>query len=151
MNEDCELKVCVGLGARAPPPAPAHRPAGPLALRPGGGLAQAQAEGQTTAIQAVAEQLMGRWALGRHWVGWHGAHSHTCLKGRAGGIPSSPCLSQGRAEQAFPKSLARARRFTGSGGAGAGEPPGVPVLRVRGRHGRLGWVRWLWGGTRREA
>lgn len=44
VNEDCELKVCVGLGARALPHTRLSARWAP-ALRPRGGLAQAHADG----------------------------------------------------------------------------------------------------------
>lgn len=112
--------MCVGLGAWGlPRTCPSARwPLGPQAWRrtgpgPGGGTDHSHpGSGRAADGQMGPGEALGGVARG-----------HTCLRGRAGGVPSSPCPSQGRAEQAFPKVLAGARRFTGSGGPGAGDPP----------------------------
>lgn len=94
VNEDCELKVHVRCGDSGAPSPPAHLPATPLALRPAGGLAQAQAEGPDSSHPGSCRAADRQMDPGEALDAGHWAHSHICLRGRAGGVPSPPCLTR---------------------------------------------------------
>lgn len=83
VNEDCELKVCVGSGLRLLPHLPICLPSPQFWRKAGSG----PGPGRGTSHEAVAKQLMARCTLGRHLMGVALGTLPYLLEVRVGGVP----------------------------------------------------------------